>query len=50
LSQTGLESGDDVRQRHSIPELDGLGREIWEGVGRDEYVKKLRDEWEERVR
>jgi len=31
-------------------ELDGLGREIWEGVDGDEYVKKLRDEWEERVR
>jgi hypothetical protein len=45
LLQTELENGDDSRQRHSILELHGLGKEIWQGVDPSEYVKKLRDEW-----
>ncbi|MFS8084411.1 MAG: hypothetical protein ACMG6H_02190 [Acidobacteriota bacterium] len=45
-----LENGDDDGTRHSILELHGLGKEIWQGVDPKEYVKKLRDEWEERVR
>ena len=36
------------KPRHSILELDGLGKEIWEGVDAQEYVNALRDEWEER--
>jgi hypothetical protein len=31
---------------NSILELRGLGREIWEGVDPDEYVRKLREGWE----
>ena len=50
LLQTELENGDDHGQRHSILELHGLGKEIWQGVDPNEYVKKLRDEWEDRVR
>ena len=34
---------------HSILELDGLGKEIWAGIDAQEYVNKLRDEWEERT-
>jgi hypothetical protein len=34
---------------HSIMELHGLGKEIWEGIDAQEYVDKLRDEWEERT-
>jgi hypothetical protein len=30
---------------HSIMELAGLGKEIWEGVDPDEYVRELRNEW-----
>jgi hypothetical protein len=33
---------------HSILELDGLGKEIWEGIDAQEYVNALRDEWDER--
>ena len=33
---------------HSILELDGLGREIWEGVDAQEYVNALRAEWDDR--
>ena len=33
---------------HSITELRGLGKEIWQGIDGQEYVDKLRDEWDER--
>jgi hypothetical protein len=47
--QSELGNGDDDRVRHSILELHGLGKEIWQGVNPNEYVNKLRDEWEESV-
>ena len=50
LLQTELENGDANEQGHSILELHGLGKEIWQGVDPKDYVKKLRDEWEDRVR
>ena len=31
---------------HDIMELHGLGKDIWEGIDAQEYVNKLRDEWE----
>jgi hypothetical protein len=30
---------------HSILELRGLGKELWEGIDPDEYVRKERDAW-----
>jgi hypothetical protein len=33
---------------HSITELRGLGKEVWHGIDGQEYVNKLRDEWDER--
>jgi hypothetical protein len=38
----------DAPRTHSILELDGLGKEIWEGVDAQEYVDALRGEWDER--
>lgn len=35
-------------KERSIMELHGLGAEIWEGIDAQEYVDKLRDEWEHR--
>ncbi len=35
-------------EAYSIMELHGLGAEIWEGIDVQEYVNKLRDEWEHR--
>jgi hypothetical protein len=32
----------------SILELEGLGREIWEGVDPRKYIEELRDEWDDR--
>ena len=34
------------KKKHSIEELRGLGKEIWEGVDAQEYVDSLRQEWE----
>ena len=33
-------------RKHSILELRGLGKEIWEGIDPDEYVRKERDSWD----
>ena len=33
---------------HSLAELRGLGKEIWAGIDAQEYVNRLRDEWDER--
>jgi hypothetical protein len=50
LLRNQLENGGDDGERHSILELHGLGKEIWQGSDSGEYVKQLRDEWNERVR
>jgi hypothetical protein len=34
------------RPRRSILELRGLGKEIWEGIDTDAYIKAERDSWE----
>ncbi len=38
----------ELPKKRSIMELHGLGAEIWEGIDAQEYVDKLRDEWEHR--
>ncbi len=35
-----------VKTEHSILELRGLGKEIWEGIDPDEYVRKERESWD----
>ena len=37
--------GNSSKGRHSILELEGLGKHIWEGIDPDEYVRKERDSW-----
>jgi hypothetical protein len=32
--------------QHSILDLEGLGKEIWEGVDADKYVAEERDSWD----
>ncbi len=34
--------------KHSVLELEGLGAEIWEGIDAQEYVDRLRQEWDHR--
>lgn len=33
-------------ERVSILELEGLGKEIWEGIDAQEYVNRERDSWD----
>ncbi len=40
--QAGRKNGS---RKHSIMELRGLGKEIWQGIDADEYVAKERDSW-----
>jgi hypothetical protein len=35
------------RRQHSISELEGLGKEVWEGVDVDEYIRQSRGSWDE---
>lgn len=35
------------RRRHSLRELRGLGKEIWEGVDAQNYIDQQRDEWDQ---
>jgi hypothetical protein len=36
------------RQPRRLSELRGLGKEIWQGIDAQEYVNRLRNEWNER--
>lgn len=35
-------------RRHSILELRGLGKEMWQGVDPKKYIDELRNEWDAR--
>jgi len=39
-------AGISSRPRRNIMDLQGLGKEIWEGIDPAEYVSRLRDEWD----
>lgn len=34
-----------LKQKHSIMELEGLGKEIWQGIDAQEYVNQERSSW-----
>jgi hypothetical protein len=36
------------QKRRSLREFRGLGKEIWDGIDAQEYVNKLRSEWDDR--
>lgn len=48
LELEGLGAEAVQNSRRSIMELHGLGKEIWEGIDAQEYVNKLREEWDHR--
>ena len=33
-------------QKHSLRELRGLGKEIWEGIDVQDYIDQQRNEWD----
>jgi hypothetical protein len=37
-----------AQNQHSLLELEGLGKEIWQGIDAQEYVSQLRSEWDHR--
>ncbi len=39
------QQADSTNGRHSICELEGLGKHLWQGVDADDYVRKERDSW-----
>lgn len=43
-----VENAEPTRKLHSIMELRGLGKEIWQGVDVQQYLDELRDEWDQR--
>lgn len=42
ILKAGIEA---THKEHNITELKGCGKEIWEGIDAQEYVNKLREEW-----
>ncbi len=42
------ESAEPNLRNHSITELRGLGKELWEGVDAQAYINQIRGEWDER--
>lgn len=43
-----LAESETEKPKRSLLELEGLGKEIWEGIDAQEYVNELRNEWEHR--
>lgn len=35
-----------VKPKHSIMELKGLGKEIWEGIDVEKYIEEERSSWD----
>ena len=35
------------QKRRSLLELEGLGKEVWQGIDPDEYVAQERDSWDD---
>jgi hypothetical protein len=35
-------------KQHRITDLQGLGKEIWQGIDAQDYIDQMRREWDER--
>lgn len=46
LISAGLAKRSAPRRRRTLLELEGLGAEIWQGADAQEYVDRLRNEWD----
>jgi hypothetical protein len=40
-----LRQGTTRKPKHSILELEGLGKDVWEGIDVDEYIRQERGSW-----
>jgi len=36
------------QNKHKLCELKGLGKDLWEKINSDQYLKSLREEWNDR--
>ena len=43
---TSVVLGQPWMPRHSILELRGLGKEVWQGIDPKKYIEELRNEWD----
>ncbi len=43
LLKTGIKT---THKKRNITELKGCGKEMWKGIDAQEYVNKLREEWD----
>lgn len=43
-----MDDPDIQSEEHSILELAGLGKELWEGIDPQEFINQLRSEWDHR--
>lgn len=34
-----------AQEQHSILELEGLGKDLWQGINTDEYIRQECDSW-----
>jgi hypothetical protein len=38
----------EAKSRHSIKELKGLGKEVWQAIDVDQYIEEERASWDDR--
>jgi len=46
LEQSAARAESTPRKRGRLSELEGLGKEIWEGIDVDQYIREERDSWD----
>ena len=42
-----IDTLDSPPPHHSVLELDGLGKEVWQHVDVEAYINEIRDEWDQ---
>jgi len=35
-----------IEHKHSLSELEGLGKEVWEGIDVEKYIEEERNSWD----
>ncbi len=48
IAKVSVDLAETEKPKRSLLELEGLGKEIWEGIDAQEYVNELRNEWDHR--
>ena len=48
IALQNLKASDKSTKKAKITELAGMGKEIWQEIDVDKYIRELRDEWDDR--